>query len=105
MWLINDMNNFASSRRIGAVRPKYPQRVLNGHRVLFVGKEGKKEDCMNFPWRDCFARELGRNETPFEQDCILDMFRVLRSTDLVGRVITKRNTVLRKRDFRDRSSD
>ena len=60
---------------------------------------------MNFPWHDCFARELGRNETPFEQDSILDTFRVLRSTDLEECVIANKNTVLRERDFRYRTSD
>ena len=44
--LINDVNNFSSSWRRGAIRPKYTQRVLTGHTVLFVGKE---ERLYEFP--------------------------------------------------------
>ena len=51
---------------------------------------------MIFWWRDCFAREVGRNKTPNERDSILDMFRVMRSTDLEGRVIANRTLFVEK---------
>ena len=61
---------------------------------MFTEKEGKKKDSTCFPCRDCFAREPGNKDIPFEWDCILFTSREQRLIDLVGRVITNRNTVL-----------
>ena len=92
--LINEMNSFLSPSRRGAVLSKYTRRVLTGHSVVFAEKEGKKKDSTCFPCRDCFARETGKKDTPFEWDCILFRSREQRSIDLDGRVIANRNTVL-----------
>ena len=42
----NEMNNFVSLSRRGVVRLKYTWSELTGHRVLFVGKEGKKKTLL-----------------------------------------------------------
>ena len=47
--LIKEINNFFSPWRRSAVRPRYTCRVLTGHNILFVGKEGKKKDSIGFP--------------------------------------------------------
>ena len=35
---------------------------------MFDGKEGNKNSSIGFPWRDCFARILGRNDIPSTSD-------------------------------------
>ena len=103
--LINEMNSLLSPLRKGAVLFTYSRRVLTGQSAVLVGKEGKKKGSIRFPCRDCFARESGKKDTPFERGCILWVSREQRSIDLDGRVIANKNTALYVRSFKESSSE
>ena len=69
--LINEMNSFISPLSKWAVLSTYSRRVLTGQSAVLPGKEGKKKGSICFSCHDCFARELGEKDTPFEWGCIL----------------------------------
>ena len=102
---MNDMNNLVSPCRREATLFMYVWMVFTGHNTLLEGKEGKKKGSIDFPWRDCFDREFGRNDTPLWCVRILAVSRDDRSTVLEGRVTASRNTALRDSCFSDRSPD
>ena len=57
---MKDINSFDSLPHRGFVFVRYTLRVFTGQSVKFDGKVGKKNSSIGFPWRDCFARVLGR---------------------------------------------
>ena len=65
---MKDINSFDSSPRRGFVFIRYTLRVFTGQSVMFDGKVGKKNSSIGFPWRDCFARVLGRKDIPSTSD-------------------------------------
>ena len=106
LWgLINEMNNFVSSLRRELVLSRYILRVFTGQRVVFGKKEGKKNSFIGFPWRDCFARVLGRNDIPLPLVRILVTSSCDKSADLDGLVMANRKTVFRVNSFSGRVSD
>ena len=106
LWgLMNDMNNLISSPRNGLVLSTYDLRVFTGHKTVFGKKDGKKNSSIGLPWRDCFARVVGKNATPSLLGLILAIFSCDRSAVLDGRVIASRRTVFRVSVLSGRSSD
>ena len=106
LWgLMNETNNFVSSPRRELVLSRYVLRVFTGQSVAFGKKEGKKNSFIGFPWRDCFAKVLGRNAIPLLLDCILLISSCDKSADLDGRVMANRKTVFRVNSFSVRTFD
>ena len=106
LWgLMNDTNNLVSPPRSGLVLSRYILRVFTGHKEVFGRKIGKKNSSIGFPWRDCFARVVGKNATPSLLGLILVMFSCDRSATLDGRVIANRRAVFRVSILSGRFSD
>ena len=104
LYGVMNMNSLVSPCRKEATLFMYVRMVFR-HNTLLEGKEGKKKGSIDFPWRDCFDREFGRNDTPLWCVRILAVSRDDRSTVLEGHVTASRNTALRDSCFSDRSPD
>ena len=75
LWgLMNDTNNLVCSPRGGLVLFTYVLKVFTGHNKVFGGKSGKKNFSIGLPWRDCFARVVGKSATPSLLGLILVIF-------------------------------
>ena len=106
LWgLMNDTDNHVSSPHSDLVLSRYILRVFTGHKEVFGRNDGKKNSSIGFPWRDCFAKVVGKNATPLLLGLILFMFSCDRSADLDGRVIANRRTVFRVSILSGRFSD
>lgn len=56
-------------------------------------KEGKKKSDRIFPCRDCFAKAVAENVTPFGLCCLAEILKLERSVDLEGQVSGRSITV------------
>ena len=68
---MREMNILVSSPLRDPVFSSYALSVCTGHTLGSPEREGKKNSVMGFPWRDCLAREWGRNATPSGLNCLL----------------------------------
>ena len=101
---MREMNSLVSSPLRDPVFSSYALSACTGHTLGSSEREGKKNSVMGFPWRDCLARERGRNATPSGLNCLPDRSSWERSADLEGRVNASSMTIFHVRCLRVKSS-
>jgi len=98
-------NSLQESPRKVAVVASYCRKVSTGYKLVFDGKDGKKNSLRVLPYEDCFARAAGKKTTSSGLYRRWSSCKAARSAERDGLVNEKSITNLKVSSFKDKEED